>query len=383
MGKTKSRELSRFRKGSHDMCRVATARQPIHTGCLVNMMLQCSQPLPGQHHVPSSCPRLLLAAQPQSAVRSPPQPGCLLSVAVCLAGLHVRRAGRRAHLRDSCRCRFRSGAAPESAPNSTSAWTRTSILLAAAWPVVLLGLLTGPSGSLGSLIVDMDVFIHQLTTALSPEDHQFFGVVSNRLDDVAQSVAVLVAVASSIVLLADGGFPWVFSSAAGLESIRFLQRLLKDVFHRSRPTALFTDFSYPSAHTARFAFCVALVFCVLLPKLAKKSTERFASTEMWFTAAILSWILMGSLRVLADAHWPSDTLGGACLGISVAALSDVLWSQLVFLIADAKCWICAQILPLIKPEARTVGVHHSVVSNLKTMQTKAHRSHRTCGCLQL
>ena len=182
----------------------------------------------------------------------------------------------------------------------------------------------------------MDGSIHQLTSALSPEDHQFFGVVSNRLDDVAQSVAVLVAIVSSGVLLADGGLPWVFSSTAGLEGIKFLQRLLKEFFHRSRPTALLTDFSYPSAHTARFAFCVALVFCVLMPKLANKSTERFASTEMWMTAAILSWVLMGSLRVLADAHWPSDTLGGACLGISVAALSDIIWSQFVFLIANAK-----------------------------------------------
>ena len=136
----------------------------------------------------------------------------------------------------------------------------------------------------------------------------------------------------------------VLSAPAGLEGIKLLQRMLKEFFHRSRPCELFTDFSYPSAHTARFAFCVSLIFCVLLPKLTERSTERGASRNMWASAAVMSWILMGSTRVLADAHWPSDTVGGACLGVGAAAFIEAAWSQIAPSL-DAKRQLSSSLSP--------------------------------------
>ena len=134
----------------------------------------------------------------------------------------------------------------------------------------------------------------------------------------------------------DGGLPWIVAAPAGLEGVRFLQRILKEGFHRSRPSPLLTDFSYPSAHTARFAFCVALMFCTLLPRLSKGSPTPPQPTSDWLAAAALSCALMGSSRVLADAHWPSDTVGGACLGVSVAAAVDVLWGAAALLVAEKR-----------------------------------------------
>ena len=44
---------------------------------------------------------------------------------------------------------------------------------------------------------------------------------------------------------------------------------------------------------------------------------------------------MGSTRVLADAHWVSDTAGGAALGVGAAATAELLLSTAGGLLAVA------------------------------------------------
>lgn len=49
-----------------------------------------------------------------------------------------------------------------------------------------------------------------------------------------------------------------------------------------------------------------------------------AAPAAWLGVAVGAWLVMGSLRVLADAHWASDTIGGASLGVGAAAFEDLV-----------------------------------------------------------
>lgn len=180
--------------------------------------------------------------------------------------------------------------------------------------VLALGFLTSEPGS---LLVQLDEALHDLLLQHTGEaDHALFGDLSNKLDDVLKFLSCLVAFLS---LASKERRFLALSAPGGLEVVRLCQRSLKETFHRSRPTSLLSDYSYPSAHTARFVFCCALIFLVLLPRL--KEGER-APSEQWLYVVLGAGAVMGSCRMLADAHWFFDTVGGACMGLEVAALLE-------------------------------------------------------------
>ena len=185
--------------------------------------------------------------------------------------------------------------------------------------VPLLGMLTSGDG----LVLEVDGSIHELARASG--DRGLFNEASNRLDDLGQLVAWLVA-ALAASTCQDAAL--LLTVPGGLQVVRLLQRGFKDYFHRIRPSDI-SDFSYPSAHTARFVFCAGLVLCVLMPRLLERpKTPSSPSVDQWAAAGCGAWLAMGSCRVLADAHWPSDTFGGALLGLEVAALAQLalgLW----------------------------------------------------------
>ena len=71
--------------------------------------------------------------------------------------------------------------------------------------------------------------------------------------------------------------------------------------------------SFPSGHAA-FSFALAAVVAFYYPRVGM----------LFFAAAIL----MGAARVAAGAHWPSDVLGGAIIGIIVGILTVFLTRRL-------------------------------------------------------
>ena len=176
--------------------------------------------------------------------------------------------------------------------------------------VLMLGFLTSQPGS---VLVQVDEAVHALVVQGTGEaDHAFFADLSNKLDDCARYLSYFLAFLS----LSKRPF-LALSAPTGLEVLRLCQRSLKEAFHRSRPTSLLSDYSYPSAHTARFAFCSALIFLVLLPRLKEEKPPE------WLPIALTAAIMMGSCRILADAHWFFDTVGGACMGLELAALLEI------------------------------------------------------------
>jgi membrane-associated phospholipid phosphatase len=143
---------------------------------------------------------------------------------------------------------------------------------------------------------------------------------------------------------------------------------LKAAFHRLRPSTLHHSFSFPSGHTTAASFIVGALVMVLLPLALQQAAQQQEAQQQaaqqqaaqqqaaqqqppqapggaqvggvggaasalarrclpgWYGAAGGMWaagvVATASGRVLADAHWVSDTLAGACLGAAgVAALS--------------------------------------------------------------
>ena len=108
--------------------------------------------------------------------------------------------------------------------------------------------------------------------------------------------------------------PWAagYYLAAALASSAMVQ-LLKKSFGRARPEDILVqvDFgSFPSGHVGNAA-TVAVTLGIIFPRL-----------WVWIAGAAYVVVMMVS-RTYLGAHWLSDTIGGALLGVGVAI---VVWA---------------------------------------------------------
>lgn len=159
----------------------------------------------------------------------------------------------------------------------------------------------------------------------SPEQRSDANALSNLVDNGVQ----LASWGLAAVLLLYRRSAAAAAVPVGLEVVKEFCRTIKHDAHRIRPSDIVPDFSFPSSHTARFALCATLALCVLWPRLRSRGVTDIgddsedARLARWTVAFFAAWSAMGSLRVLADAHWVSDTLGGAALGLCVAAAAEI------------------------------------------------------------
>lgn len=143
-----------------------------------------------------------------------------------------------------------------------------------------------------------------------------------RFTNVAGGVLVssVVVPIAGIALLLFLRRPWsaVFFVVALAASALAVQ-VLKHLFGRARPEEILvtSDYgSFPSGHTANAA-TLAAVLVVILPRV-------------WTVVAGTVWVLvMAFSRTYLHAHWLSDTLGGALVGVGVALLCAGLMSSLL------------------------------------------------------
>jgi len=155
--------------------------------------------------------------------------------------------------------------------------------------------------------------------------HAMFNEWSNKLDDLLIFLSRVAAVA----LFARGDILAGAVQPIGFESARAASRAAKAYFHRERPsTAFATDGSFPSSHTLRCVFCVAYIVIIALPRLkplpAGQEVAQRPNYSDILVAVLLGWMSMGSLRMLADAHWCTDTMGGSLIGVGSVALMEAV-----------------------------------------------------------
>src|SRR6266849_4619685 len=92
------------------------------------------------------------------------------------------------------------------------------------------------------------------------------------------------------------------------------QRPPADLVHILNPT---TGFSFPSGHAVFFTWLSFMLAFSLAPRFPPR-----VRPILWIVALVVI-VLTCIARVWAGAHWPSDVLGGALLGIGWSAF--VLW----------------------------------------------------------
>ena len=112
---------------------------------------------------------------------------------------------------------------------------------------------------------------------------------------------------------------WIDAAAlvVGLGLVVLLVHVSKAAYGRTRPTGGLVDVdldAYPSGHTA---YAVALVACAtVLVRGGSGWAVRFALV----TVAVALVAVVGLTRVYLRAHYLTDVIGGAALGVAVWAL---------------------------------------------------------------
>uniref|UniRef100_A0A383VL17 Phosphatidic acid phosphatase type 2/haloperoxidase domain-containing protein n=1 Tax=Tetradesmus obliquus TaxID=3088 RepID=A0A383VL17_TETOB len=125
---------------------------------------------------------------------------------------------------------------------------------------------------------------------------------------------------------------------------------LKDAFARVRPSTLHHTYSFPSGHTSAAVFIIGALVVVLLPltvqllqekatgsgsssssssqpsegtedSAAETSSIAWGRLDMWGALGVwgAAWVVTATGRVLADAHWVTDTLAGGMLAVAVVS----------------------------------------------------------------
>lgn len=141
------------------------------------------------------------------------------------------------------------------------------------------------------------------------------------------TVLTLLTIVATLLLIFHGRRRQALIFAATVVLAQLSNDLLKTFYDRDRP-ALVAHGSYvysqsfPSGHSAM----AAAVFLVLATVVASVEGRR-RTKALIYGVAITAVVAVGLSRVYLGVHWPTDVLGGWCLGISWAL---VAWLALAF-----------------------------------------------------
>jgi undecaprenyl-diphosphatase len=142
------------------------------------------------------------------------------------------------------------------------------------------------------------------------------------------AVLTLVTVAAVGFLIALKRYAEAGTMAFAAIAGQALSETLKTYFDRPRPDFVAhivetTSASFPSGH----AMMSAAIYLSLGAMLARVQSKRRLKTYI-HAAALVITVLVGLSRVYLGVHYPTDVLGGWCLG---AAWAILCWSALAWL----------------------------------------------------
>jgi undecaprenyl-diphosphatase len=142
---------------------------------------------------------------------------------------------------------------------------------------------------------------------------------------------VIIAIVIVLAALWRAGKDLVF--LVTLLVLRLLATLLKPLFDSPRPTASLVEIhgsfdgtGFPSGH-AITGMTMALGLSIITWRWARHRRVALAAIALLLLCALL----IGLARVWSGAHWPSDVLGGYCVGVMIVSLA--------VLIRDRQPWI--------------------------------------------
>ncbi|MBA3393563.1 MAG: phosphatase PAP2 family protein [Deltaproteobacteria bacterium] len=132
------------------------------------------------------------------------------------------------------------------------------------------------------------------------------------------SVTVLIIVLASVFLLLDRRPRQAMLVIATTASAGFILLLLKTSIGRERPSIvkhidIAGGLSFPSGHT----LLAAVLYPTLGMLIASNLRGRHLKIFVFAVAALLA-LVVGLTRVYIGVHYPTDVLGGWCLGVAVS-----------------------------------------------------------------
>jgi undecaprenyl-diphosphatase len=138
--------------------------------------------------------------------------------------------------------------------------------------------------------------------------------------DVRWLAVLVLLVAGWLALGAQGPALWTWVFFIGLNGL--VVRLLKNLLDRARPEVLHemltSGASFPSGHTSGAVVVYGLLWLVLRGRLAPAASRALA----WLCGALVVAIALS--RILLQAHFASDVLAGALLGLAWCALAAMV-----------------------------------------------------------
>lgn len=141
--------------------------------------------------------------------------------------------------------------------------------------------------------------------------------------DVRWLVVLVLLVAGWLALGAQWPALWAWVFFIGLNGL--VVRLLKNLLDRARPKVLHemltSGASFPSGHTSGAVVVYGLLWLVLRGRLAPAASRALA----WLCGALVATIALS--RILLQAHFASDVLAGALLGLAWCALAAMVLAR--------------------------------------------------------
>jgi len=138
----------------------------------------------------------------------------------------------------------------------------------------------------------------------------------------------IVVVAVAVVLVVQGRTLDAVLLVLVAATVALVTTLTKQGFHRSRPPFLdprhrLHSFSFPSGHSSG-AFAIYVLVAVLLTR-GKSTRVRVAAV----VAALALATLVAATRVVLPAHYLSDVIAGAAVGLGgvAAGLLIAIWAR--------------------------------------------------------
>jgi membrane-associated phospholipid phosphatase len=145
------------------------------------------------------------------------------------------------------------------------------------------------------------------------------------LASVSTIVALTILAALSLLVFRQ------YVSAVQIVAVSWTARLLvswtKDTFLRDRPTIVekiihADGYSFPSGHALTAAAFYLSIYLILRPHLSSKKVRMHVAVITFLLIFLVSFS-----RLYLGVHYPTDIIGGACLGTAAAFLISGLLSR--------------------------------------------------------